>query len=108
MVDITQARELNYLCGGGIKFKGRPCAHTRGPVNGSLKELQSERNPTFSEPDRSIDRCSHLPLTWKGHGMADLRRQRTCLSGSSNMLINWSPERIYGGDMRAALPLATQ
>lgn len=52
--------------------------------------------------------CSHLSLIWKGHGMADLRRQRTCLSGFSNMLINWSPERIYGGDTRAALPLATQ
>lgn len=40
--------------------------------------------------------------------MAELRRQGACLSGSFDMfIINSSPERIYGGDMKAVLSLAT-
>lgn len=57
---------------------------------------------------KALQGCSHLLLTQKGHSMAHLRSEGTCLSGPSDVLMSWWPERIYGGDVRAALPLATQ
>lgn len=107
MANITQARKLNSSYGGGVRFKEMSCACTKGLVNSFLKGFQSERYPHFLGPDQSIvGMFSPFSPMWKGHKMADLRRQGTCLCGFSDMLINWSPEMVCDGHMRH--PLATQ
>lgn len=63
--------------------------HTRSLVNGSLKEISTERNISFSKTDQVIARVFTPSSHTEGPWLADLRSEGTCLSGPSDMLLSW-------------------